>query len=312
MPARACSKEGMPKRARTRPARVGCRRRRRHRVKHARVRQRGAGQVELVVQERARNCLREPTLRLGSPASSRTSARSSAACAARSPDSVARAAVSVAMPRRSIRASTRISGFSKCSYTASNVGSASSRGRSTFQRRSVASLSSCGVFSRPADRHLGEGDALAPRAGDFVERDGGVVEVAQRKVVRAAEFAAAVEDLGHKHCVLDSDDIDAEVRHDLRVILHIMADFDDARIGEQRPQNEQRGFNLDLVLDNIAVDIDMINRDIRRGVGAIARQKPTKSARSASSPVVSASKEQMPSAVARLIQTFSLSTIRSG
>ena len=132
-----------------------------------------------------------------------------------------------------------------------------------------------GVFGGLVERHAVEGDLRLAGAGDLLERDRRVVEVALRQLVHAMAVHAGVQGEGDQHRVVDGRDVDAVAGEDRVVILEVLADFQDGRILKKRLQRLQRIFLADLArrvcVEHVAaarmVRIDMAERDVAGFVG---------------------------------------------
>ncbi len=104
-----------------------------------------------------------------------------------------------------------------------------------------------GVFGRLVDGDAVEGDARFSGARDVAEVNGLVAQPFLGEVVHAVAAFAGVEHVGNEHGVVVALDLDAALREHQPIVFQVLPDFQDALVLEQRLENFQRVFFLDLI-----------------------------------------------------------------
>ena len=93
-----------------------------------------------------------------------------------------------------------------------------------------------GIFGGALDGHAREADEALAGSRNLAEWDRGMAEMLGGELVHAMPVEAIVEHIGHQHCVVEGADLDAKPLEDVAIEFHIMRDFQDAGIFQQRPQ----------------------------------------------------------------------------
>jgi hypothetical protein len=94
-----------------------------------------------------------------------------------------------------------------------------------------------GVVGGLRDRDGGEGDAVAPGAGDGVVGDGRVPEMQRCEFIQAVAMQAGFVAVGNHHCVVEGGDRrEAVAQQHQHVELGVLHHHEDAGIGEQRAE----------------------------------------------------------------------------
>ena len=127
-----------------------------------------------------------------------------------------------------------------------------------------------GIFGRLVERNAIEGDLLLAGAGDLLERDRRVVEIALGQLIHAVPMHAGVEGEGEQHRIVNGRERDAVAGEDRIVVLDVLADLEDGLVFQKGFQRLQ-GFGLvDLArrvgIEHVAaacmVRIDVAERDV--------------------------------------------------
>ena len=193
------------------------------------------------------------------------------------------------MPRFSMRASTGTSGRSRVSYTVVTC-SAGIRGFSVRHSRSVTSASSAAYSGRGLGARRNR-TALAISRSPQPARTGWSCGRAASRTGRPCRGrAAAFEDVGDQHGVVERRDADAAPREDQPVVLAVLADLQDSRVFQQRLHRGERGFSGSWTGAELRIGREqaagapgaigaMAHRHIAGLVVPMAREKPQKYAR---------------------------------
>ena len=104
-----------------------------------------------------------------------------------------------------------------------------------------------GVFRGALDGDAVEGDPGLARAGELVEVDRGVIEIALGERREAMVDAPGIEHVGHQHRIVDRRHFDAAQREDQPVEFLVMTDLEDAAIFQERLERSERCALLDLI-----------------------------------------------------------------
>ncbi len=121
------------------------------------------------------------------------------------------------------------------------------------------------IFARLVDGDLVEGERGLARAGDILEGDTNVPQMAQREFVHAMTASSRVKRVRKKHGVVQRPQLDAVLGEHEHVVFEVLPDLEDAFVFQHRLEHGERVFQWNLLRIADAFQIEPVARAVLQG-----------------------------------------------